>query len=217
MSARSDILGRLQGPPGEGSDPFQQSPAERIASPDPVLGEAIAQRIKDPVGHFKCRFEAARGRVHEVDALEALPQTLAQLLGEAGCAKDIAVDPALAPLGWEAAGLSILSEANEWTRDPLSTATRALCGVAETGTLVCASSPGHDPRLDFLAHRHFVVLRSAEIFTTYEQAWAELRRLKRWPRAVHFITGPSKTADIEQTIEYGAHGPAHLHAILVKS
>jgi len=37
------------------------------------------------------------------------------------------------------------------------------------------------------------------------------------PRALNLITGPSRTADIEQTIELGAHGPKRMHVLLVAS
>jgi L-lactate utilization protein LutC len=49
-----------------------------------------------------------------------------------------------------------------------------------------------------------------------EDVWARMRSDKRvMPRTVNFITGPSKTADVEQTIQEGAHGPRRLHVILV--
>ena len=53
----------------------------------------------------------------------------------------------------------------------------------------------------------------------YEDAWDRLRAAEgegRLPRTVNFITGPSRTGDIEQTIQMGAHGPRRLHVILVE-
>jgi L-lactate utilization protein LutC len=47
--------------------------------------------------------------------------------------------------------------------------------------------------------------------------WSRLRAAgKAMPRTVNMITGPSRTADIEQTIQLGAHGPRNLHVILVE-
>ncbi len=56
-----------------------------------------------------------------------------------------------------------------------------------------------------------------QIVRHLEDLWAQLRaRLDGMPRAVSLITGPSKTADVEQTMQYGAHGPRRLHVILVE-
>jgi L-lactate dehydrogenase complex protein LldG len=49
-----------------------------------------------------------------------------------------------------------------------------------------------------------------------EDVWVKLRKeRKKMPRTLNFITGPSKTADVEQTIQEGAHGPRRLHVILI--
>ena len=50
----------------------------------------------------------------------------------------------------------------------------------------------------------------------FEDAWAVLRaRPEGMPRATNIISGPSRTADVEQTIQLGAHGPRRVHVILV--
>jgi L-lactate dehydrogenase complex protein LldG len=49
-----------------------------------------------------------------------------------------------------------------------------------------------------------------------EDAWDLLRReIGSMPRAVNFISGPSRTADIEQTVTLGAHGPYRVHVMLI--
>ncbi len=63
-----------------------------------------------------------------------------------------------------------------------------------------------------------VVLRAADVVGPYEDAWDRLRARGGdgvLPRTVNFVTGPSRTADIEQTIQLGAHGPRRLHIILI--
>jgi len=76
---------------------------------------------------------------------------------------------------------------------------------------------GHDTptRNNFLPDTHVVVLRASEVVAAYEDGWDRLRAAGAMPRAVNFITGPSRTGDIEQRIELGAHGPRRLHIILV--
>lgn len=93
----------------------------------------------------------------------------------------------------------------------------ALCGIAETGTLMLASGPDAPSGLNFLPPVHIVLLRAADIIGSLEEGWARLRlgTNGRMPRTVNLISGPSRTADIAQTMYMGAHGPKHLHVIIV--
>ncbi|MDH3376901.1 MAG: lactate utilization protein [Gammaproteobacteria bacterium] len=103
------------------------------------------------------------------------------------------------------------------TVDDVVSVTEALAGIAETGTLVCGSSESHPTSLNFLPENHVVVISESRLYKHMEEVWQELRRLPGGlPRAVNLITGPSKTADVEQTIQYGAHGPRRLHVIIIE-
>lgn len=95
---------------------------------------------------------------------------------------------------------------------------RAFGAVAETGTLVLTSGPGNPVTLNFLPENHIVVVEADRVVGTYEEIWQRLRFLHGeavMPRTVNMITGPSRTADIEQTLQLGAHGPRRLHVIIV--
>lgn len=97
--------------------------------------------------------------------------------------------------------------------------TGAFAGIAETGTLVMASGPDHPVTLNLLPDTHVVVLRESDIVGSYEDLWTRLRTRygkDRLPRTVNTITGPSRTGDIEQTIELGAHGPRRMHILIVR-
>ncbi|MGI9286479.1 MAG: LutC/YkgG family protein [Pseudomonadales bacterium] len=88
--------------------------------------------------------------------------------------------------------------------------------VAETGTVV-VSTHGCPSGLLFLTERLFIVLRTADIKPDYESIWAlraEQKSAER-PRTLHLISGPSRTADVEQTIQIGAHGPRQLDILLL--
>lgn len=97
--------------------------------------------------------------------------------------------------------------------------TGAFAAIAETGTLVMASGPDHPVSLNLLPDTHVVVLRESDIVGGYEDVWERLRARygkDGMPRTVNTITGPSRTGDIEQAMELGAHGPRRLHIVVVR-
>lgn len=92
----------------------------------------------------------------------------------------------------------------------------AYAGISETGTMVFIPKSGSPASQIFLGTHHIVVLDSSLIVACQEDLWRIIRTDHEvFPRAVNLVTGPSKTGDVEQTIEYGAHGPERVHLILV--
>lgn len=92
----------------------------------------------------------------------------------------------------------------------------AFAGIAETGTLVFERTAQSPTSHIFLAEYHLVILDARQIIKYQEELWARFRFEKDiFPSVVNLVTGPSKTADVEQTIEYGAHGPRCVHVLLV--
>ena len=88
--------------------------------------------------------------------------------------------------------------------------------TTETGTLVVCSGPDTPSTVSLLPETHICIVRRSRMVSTMEEAFAMLRREKgELPRATWFISGPSRTADIELTIVIGAHGPYRTHVILV--
>ena len=78
------------------------------------------------------------------------------------------------------------------------------------------SGPQTPTTLNFLPDREIVVLEARNIVPHLEDAWTRLRQSDAFPpRALNLITGPSRTADIEQTIQVGAHGPRSLMILIV--
>ncbi len=95
---------------------------------------------------------------------------------------------------------------------------RAQTAAAETGTLFLTSGADNPTTLNFLPDTHIIVIRADDILGSYEDAWNALRKTygaRTLPRTVNLISGPSRTADIDQTIVLGAHGPRRLHVIVV--
>jgi L-lactate dehydrogenase complex protein LldG len=102
--------------------------------------------------------------------------------------------------------------------------TSAPAAVAETGTLAMFSGPAHPSTLNFIPETHVVVLPKGRVVKSYEDVWDAIRaqaadpesgRGGQLPRTVNFITGPSRSGDIEQTLLLGAHGPRRLHIVIV--
>src|SRR5262249_52955706 len=117
---------------------------------------------------------------------------------------------------WAAAGMSV--EARPARDGDLVGITGAFCAIAETGTLVTMSGRATPAAASLLPETHIAVVRASRILKRMEDAWRLLRdELGAPPRAVNFISGPSRTADIEQTVTLGAHGPYRVHIIVTLS
>jgi L-lactate dehydrogenase complex protein LldG len=126
-------------------------------------------------------------------------------------------DPVLATLPWREAWdiERSFGPAGPGDRASLS---RAAVGAAETGTLFVVSGTDNPTTLNFLPEAHTVLIAASDIVGSYEEAWDRLRAIYgqgSLPRTVNLISGPSRTADIEQTIVRGAHGPRRLHVLIL--
>lgn len=92
----------------------------------------------------------------------------------------------------------------------------AYCAIADTGTLVLNSSANSPASLNFLPEHHVVLLTHGRTVMGKHDVWKLMKQEKiETPRAINLISGPSRTADIEQTIQLGAHGPRTLTIILI--
>jgi L-lactate dehydrogenase complex protein LldG len=116
-------------------------------------------------------------------------------------------------LDWSGAGIRVEARAARDT--DLVGITGAFCAIAETGTLMTMSGRDTPSTVSLLPETHIAVVRKSRIMRGMEEAWQLMREeVGRPPRAVNFISGPSRTADIEQTVTLGAHGPYRVHVIL---
>jgi L-lactate dehydrogenase complex protein LldG len=125
-------------------------------------------------------------------------------------------DPRLAALPWgKEPALQIRRGASDGS--DLAAISHAFGAVAETGTVVLISGADNPTTLNFLPDVHIVVVSAADVAGDFETVMARLRErfgAGLLPRNVNMITGPSRSADIEQTLILGAHGPRKLHVIV---
>lgn len=95
--------------------------------------------------------------------------------------------------------------------------TGANFGIADTGTIVLESTDEATRLASTLPEQHFVLLDPAKIIADGIAAVAPLRRLHQRDdrNFIAYITGPSRTADIERVLTIGVHGPKQLHILLM--
>ncbi|MEX2631795.1 MAG: lactate utilization protein [Tistlia sp.] len=221
--SRGQILGAVR-------RSLKRDPADGAAEAD----RRIAERPQGPavqrarLGHdalvalFVEKVEAVQGSVARVETAEALPEAVADYLKRHNLppALRLAPDPALTGLPWQERAPMLSVAAGRAEAEDAVSLTGGFAGIAETGTLMLLSGPEGPTTLNFLPETHLVVLRESDLVGPYEEAWQRLRAEGLsaeggLPRTVNFITGPSRTGDIEQKIQLGAHGPRRLHVLLV--
>ena len=171
----------------------------------------------DPVACFVEKLKAVNAKVTQVSSVDVVSRTVSKHVKEHSLPHELVVapDPALDGIRWSN---RFMIERRAAIGGDRVSVTSAFAGIAETGTLMLLSSAQSPTTLNFLPEDHLIVLRAGRIVTHLEDAWQALRKQRgKMPRTVNLITGPSKTADVEQTIQEGAHGPRRLHVILVKS
>jgi len=220
--ARSQILAKLRRSLRRDALPADRQAAleRRLAEPQPGPIPARGQLTPpERVALFVKMAEEAACTVARVAGPKVVPAAVADYLARANLPAKLRVAPdtMVADLPWSTRPLLEITTGRSDGHDEVSL-TPALAGIAETGTLMLTSGAETPTTLNFLPETHIVMLPAGQVVGALEQAWAELRRRHgsgTMPRTVNLITGPSRSADIEQTLQMGAHGPRRLHIILV--
>ena len=162
--------------------------------------------------------------IERVKSLADLPRAIADYLSRHNLPAEMAVapDPLLDRVPWQDRPLLKLKRGKPDPQDLVGVSV-GFCGIAETGTLMMVSGPDNPSTLNFLPDDHLVVIPVSRLVGPMEEAWRRLRdsrggeaRGPSMPRTVNFITGPSRTGDIEQKLEMGAHGPRRQHILIVE-
>ncbi|MDE2364313.1 MAG: lactate utilization protein [Hyphomicrobiales bacterium] len=220
-AARDEILGNIRR-----SLRVNGAEAPRRANVDSRLASAprgvIPQRgqldRKGRIDLFKQMASAAFASVAIVQSTGEVPAEAARWLRDNNLPATLrkGADLRLAAMPWQETALEI-SEGRSEGRD-LNAISHAFAGVAESGTLIMTSGPENPSTLNFLPDNHIVVLSAGDLDGDYESAFAGVREKfgkGQMPRTVNMITGPSRSADIAQTMLLGAHGPRKLHIVIV--
>ncbi|WP_250478771.1 MULTISPECIES: lactate utilization protein C [unclassified Caballeronia] len=216
--ARRNILARIrsaQGRRGTATDAERAGADEYVerhpAGPRPPL----PQTRDELIARFTLEAERLSTTVAEVESIDDAPAEAVRYLQSLNLPVDVVAWPALAHLRWSEAG--IRAAFRKPADEDLVGITGCFCATAETGSLVLLSGAQTPASGALLPQTHIAIMPASRIVAAHEDAFALMRAERgELPRAVNFVSGPSRTGDIEQTIVLGAHGPYRVHVIVVR-
>ena len=212
---RNQIIGNIRASLGRGalSDSVEAELRAHISEPEQGVRPHFDQDLSERFGE---KLQSVAGTLTRVATVNDVPDAIQQYLDQHQLGKNMVMSnhPVLDGIAWP----------EEWQieqrpargEDTVSV-TGAYAGIAETGTVAILSGTDSPSTLNFLPDDHIVVIRMDQIVSHFEDLWWLLRKKDLdMPRTVNLITGPSRTADVEQTIQLGAHGPRRFHVVLVE-
>ena len=211
--AREAILGSIRSHLAA-SAPYEEDPAHlenpEILSKTPsdiTLAELFKQNLESVMGHC----------IITTDVADVLRQIIADLKGQRIAISDDAnVERWLRLTDLEIEELGMAPNAQDIFRFDIGITT-AQAAIAETGTLVLDSVQERHRLVSLVPPVHIAIINASSIRETLSDALALLQNGKDISPAITFITGPSRTADIELTLAIGVHGPQELYVIINES
>jgi L-lactate dehydrogenase complex protein LldG len=221
-SARDDVLATIRRSLGvNGAEASRRAEVEDRLSraPDGVIPKRSQVDGAEGLALFKRQAEEALATVTLVADAASVPAEAARYLRDANLPATLRIgdDPRLAAMPWETTAIEV-SKGPSGGGD-LNALSHAFAGVAETGTLAMVSGSDNPTTLNFLPDNHLVVVAAGDLSGSSEELLEKLRTRygkEKMPRTLNLITGPSRSADIEQTLILGAHGPRKLHIIVIE-
>lgn len=205
--SRRAILARLQ----RKQQQVSRSESTPQAGPHPVMH-------KDLNIQFAERVRASSAKLVFASSIQQLPELIQEELDRLGLAGPVVTgsDPALSVLNTRPSGALPEFVSRHFGEADQVALSHALAGIAETGSLALASGAENPVTLNYRPDLHIIAVSENKLLKTLDDLWPQLRQQAadtRWPRSIHLVTGPSRTADVEQTIQIGAHGPRHVLVI----
>ena len=222
MNSRETVLASIRRSLGVSGreEPRRAVVSERLARHAPGIVPARGQTSPpERLDLFRTMMEAAAGSVEAIARADDVPAAISAFLRARNLPMAVrrGADPRLAALPWSRERTLTVAVGPSDGSD-LVAVSQAFGAAAETGTLMLTAGPDNPTTLNFLPDTHIVLLDANDIAGDYETLWRRLRERYgegQMPRVVNWITGPSRSADIEQTLILGAHGPRRLHVIVV--
>jgi L-lactate dehydrogenase complex protein LldG len=240
VTTREEFLTRVRGEMAKTPGLFTAKPSDRPARPRErleMLRRELSERWPQSVERFRAEFERVAGVFHRVPTAADVPALLERLCRERDARSVVTWGPEA--LGVDVVptltGAGIAVEAMPHVVPPAAErgrlreliahadlgVTGADLAIAETGTLVLRAAPGRPRSTSLLPPCHVAVFDRTVLVETLEQlgtaleAWHEGPASSARGAVISFITGPSRTADIELTLTRGVHGPKEVHVVFV--
>ena len=215
MSARENILARIRtqsGKAGVTTDGDLAAVRAHISMHE--RGPLPTFAMHDPVQHFIEECARLTTTIIEVAGLADVPREVARYIASASLQPRCTGWLEFALLDWQASGIQY--DNRPANGDDLIGITGCFCAIGETGTLLLLGAPDTPKSTALLPETHICIVKKSRMVPTMEDAFQLMRNeLGEPPRATFFVSGPSRTADIEQTIVIGAHGPYRVHIVLI--
>jgi L-lactate dehydrogenase complex protein LldG len=188
--------------------------APRADAIEPLPGSGPRPAFEgDAVERFVAKMLEKSAPLVRIASLDAVGAEVERFLASIGAGPRLCVSKALHGIAWPS---TLQLEYRAAVRADQSSVTPCFAAVAESGGIVTLSGPDTPSTLNFVPDNHIVIVRADQVLPHFEDVWSLWRATGRLlPRTLNIISGPSRTADIEQTIQLGAHGPRRLHILLV--
>ncbi len=224
--SREDILGAIRRGLRRGPLPEDQKLALRArmtAHPRHLIPARSRVSRPEQIALMIRNVEKEFGTIVRVADSSAVPGAIADYLAGQNLPTDFAMapHPDLQNLPWHERPMLRMRQGRAQATDLVSVQ-QGYAAIAETGTLMLPAAPERPTTLNLLSDTAIVVLKASRVVGAYEEAFDLLRAERQdamsggfMPRNVMLVTGPSRSADIESTLELGAHGPRRLHIVLI--
>lgn len=219
VSSRESILTKLRESVGRSAVKDQGNSSEKLEKPQSLRSDSAVRPTigGDVVERFILKVQASGASVTRVRARGEVPAAVSTFLGENNLHDSIVVsdEAVLQGLHWPENVSVDCRAANESDK---TSVTGAVFAVAESGSVVISSGRTAPNSMAFLPDNHISVVMTSQLVSNLDDVLKNFggdKESESMPRALSFVTGPSKTADVEQTLQHGAHGPKRKHIILV--
>jgi len=216
VSAREAILLRLHAALSsetagrEAARSIADAPADVTARLTQKPRSTLPAYTEEPTERLVRLMESVQMSVTRVQSSADVVNAVEDYINTEGLTGEVTVAPALKTLAWSKQFRSGGASGTEST-----SITPCFAAVAETGSVVFSSTADTPATLNFLPDNHIVVVNESQVVGHVDDVWTQVRQAAIPDRAINFVTGPSRTGDIEQAIEIGAHGPRRMHVVLV--
>lgn len=232
MISEQEFLARVSGRLGRRSPAEAGRPQWQPSAPLPSYGPTDKEALAD---RFVLEVEKLAGKVYRADSTADVARLVTEILAGAGVTGTVVrwEDPTLTGLGLDealtAAGHKVVPfQSGENGRKLVETAEQAVAGItgvdagiAELGSMVMASSrlheagaPGRGRVVGLLPPIHIAIVRKEQLVYSNVSIFKRLAA-GPMPSQVVFASGPSRSADIENDLSIGVHGPTQSHIILL--